>query len=72
MTTDEAVLASERQDNDDYERHLAAEIVAMLPYIRTEALKVLALVHEILRLTPEPQPSEPQLPDDASGPTSVP
>jgi hypothetical protein len=65
MTTDEATLAKEREDVDDYLRHLAAEIISMLPYVRADALRVLALVHETLKLTPEPQPSEPQPSDGA-------
>jgi hypothetical protein len=51
-------FASERQD---YDRHLAAEIVAMLH----DAWRVLALLHAILNLNlkvRKPQPSEPQLP----------
>ena len=44
MPEDEAALASARQDNDDYMRHLAAEIVAMMPYVRDGALRVLRLV----------------------------
>ena len=71
MPTDEAALASARQDKDypqdnDYHRHLAAEIVAMLPEARDDALRVLRLAHAILRLTPEPpQASDPQ-PRDAA------
>ena len=54
MPTDEIAPASEGQ-YDDYERHLAAEIVAMLPYVRTDALKVLRLVDDILK-RPRPEP----------------
>jgi hypothetical protein len=54
MPTDEAELASVRQANAlcaaDYERRLAAEIVAMLPEARDEALRVLAYVAAILNL----------------------
>ena len=54
MPTDEAALAELRQANahyaDDYERRLAAEIVAMLPEARDEALRVLAYVAAILNL----------------------
>jgi hypothetical protein len=39
---DEAALAKERQDNDDYYRRLAAEVVTMLPYVRSDALTVLS------------------------------
>ena len=65
MPIDKAALATERQvfdknsDADDYHRHLAAEIVAMLPYVRTDALTVLRLVHDILQLTPERPRGEP-------------
>jgi hypothetical protein len=50
---DEAALAELRQTNElyarDYERRLAAEIVAMLPD-REEARRVLAYVDAILNL----------------------
>jgi hypothetical protein len=49
------------QDNpDDYNRHLAAEIIAMLPYVRSDADRVLRFVHEMLNVTLQPteQPSE--------------
>jgi hypothetical protein len=62
MPTDEAALAELRQANAhfaaDYERRLAAEIVAMLPEAREEALRVLAFVTAILNLE-LPPPSEP-------------
>jgi hypothetical protein len=61
---DEAALASECEDCGDYERHLAAEIIAMLPYDRADALRVLRLVDAILNLAPKPQLSEPQPPSD--------
>ena len=59
--------ASPRQESarryyDDYERRLAAEIVAMLREARGEASRVLTLVHAILNLTLEPRPSEPRMP----------
>jgi hypothetical protein len=54
MPMDEAALAELRQANAhyaaDYERRLAAEIVAMLPEARDEALHVLAYVDAILSL----------------------
>ena len=54
MPTDEATLARERQANAryaaDYERRLAAEIVAMLPD-RVEAKRVLAFVDAVLNLS---------------------
>jgi hypothetical protein len=54
MPTDEAALAELRHANArfaaDYERRLAAEIVAMLPEARDEALRVLTLVDAILNL----------------------
>jgi hypothetical protein len=37
-------------DVSDYERHLAAEIVAMLPYVRRDAWRILRLVHEMLNM----------------------
>jgi hypothetical protein len=52
--------SSVREDPDDYGRHLAAEIIAMLPYARSDADRVLRFVHEMLNVTlqPEEQPSE--------------
>jgi hypothetical protein len=54
MPIDEAALAELRQANAhhaaDYERRLAAEIAAMLPEAREEALRVLAFVDAILKL----------------------
>ena len=54
MPTDEAEFAELRQANErhaaDYERQLAAEIVAMLPEAREEAKRVLAFVDAILNL----------------------
>jgi hypothetical protein len=49
-----------REDPDDYGRHLAAEIIAMLPYARSDADRVLRFVHEMLNVTLQPpeQPSE--------------
>ena len=54
MPTDEAALAevrqaNERDDAEYYERHLAAEIVAMLPGPEV-ARRVLAFVEAILNL----------------------
>jgi hypothetical protein len=48
-----------RDDPDDYGRHLAAEIIAMLPYARQDADRVLRFVHEMLNVTLQPaeQPS---------------
>jgi hypothetical protein len=63
----EAVFASERQD---YDRHLDAEIVAMLH----DAWRMLALLHANLNLNlkvREPRPSEPQLPAVAWGATRL-
>jgi hypothetical protein len=72
MPTDEAALASVCQANEryaaDYERRLAAETVAMLVNIRSDAWRVLALVDAMLNLelrVSEPPPSEPQLHDAA-------
>jgi hypothetical protein len=54
MPIDEAALAELRQANAhhaaEYERRLAAEIVAMLPETRDDALRALALVEAILNL----------------------
>jgi hypothetical protein len=54
MPPDEAELAELRQANAHYaltyERRLAAQIVAMLPEARDEALLVLKLVETILNL----------------------
>jgi hypothetical protein len=54
MPTDEAALAQLRQANAhyaaEYERRLAAEIVAMLPADRDEARRVLAIIDHILSL----------------------
>ena len=62
--------ASPRQESarryyDDYERRLAAEIVAMRPEARDEARRVLAIVDIIMNLPLAPRPSEPPLPDAA-------
>ena len=50
---------SVRENPDDYGRHLAAEIIAMLPYARSDADRVLRFVHEMLNVTLQPaeQPS---------------
>jgi hypothetical protein len=47
MTEEEARLSpeAERLEKQHYHRHLAAEIVTMLPYRRADALAVMALVH---------------------------
>jgi hypothetical protein len=56
---DEAELASTRQANAqhaaDYERRLAAEIVAMLPDDREEARRVLAIVPRHPELSGRPE-----------------
>jgi hypothetical protein len=44
--------AAERDDQTDYDRQLAAEIVAMLPNVREDAWRVLRLVVAILLLEP--------------------
>ena len=63
MPTNEAALAELRQANahyhDDYERRLAAEIVAMLPDDRAEARRVLAIVGAILNLPVEEPATNP-------------
>lgn len=46
---------------DDYDRHLAAEIIAMLPYVRSDADRVLRFVHEMLNVTLQPQEQLPEL-----------
>jgi hypothetical protein len=56
MTRDETALAEMRQP-DDYERRLAAEIVAMIHNIGTDPRRVLAIIAAILSL--ELPPSEP-------------
>ena len=62
MPTDEAALAELRQANEhhaaDYERRLAAEIVALLPD-REEARRVLAIVGAILNLPVEEPAANP-------------
>ena len=40
---------------DHYERHLAAEIVAMLPYERASAGRVLRLVHVFVNIDAQPE-----------------
>jgi hypothetical protein len=71
MTKAKALSAAARQANErhagEYENRLAAEIVAMLPDIRRDAWRVLAVVDKMLSLEPQPQAGEPQLPDDAWG-----
>ena len=64
MSGDQNALNAEREDQGHCERHLAAEIVAMLPYTRIDALRVLRLVIDILEM--EPPPSAPQIGDDVS------
>jgi hypothetical protein len=67
MPPDEAALATAqsgdpplRQASDaDYYRHLAAEIVAMLPYVRADAFEVMALVEQMLNLEAAAQPPPP-------------
>jgi hypothetical protein len=46
----EAEPASERRDVDDYERRLAAEVVAMLQNAGVDGQRVLAYAHAILDL----------------------
>ena len=50
MAMDEAPLAEVREGNAaylaGYEQRLAAEIVAMLPYVRDDAWRVLTLVDD--------------------------
>ena len=46
--------SSVRENPDDYGRHLAAEIIAMLPYARQDADRVLRFVHEMLNVTLQP------------------
>jgi hypothetical protein len=68
MPLDQAMLAEVRQANAayhaDYERRLAAEIVAMLPDARDDAMRVLAIVDIIMNLNLT-LPSEPRRPDAA-------
>jgi hypothetical protein len=68
MPIDETELASVREANQPYhagyERRLAAEIVAMLPQARDEALRILMVVDVILSLPVAP--SEPRPVPDAS------
>jgi hypothetical protein len=64
-----ATPASPRQESErryyaDYERRLAAEIVAMLPD-REEAERVLAIVDVIMSLTLKPREPQPPPPDAA-------
>jgi|HubBroStandDraft_4_1064222.scaffolds.fasta_scaffold2331134_1 hypothetical protein len=64
MTMDETAPARERRYYDDYDRRLAAEIVAMLVY-HSDARRVLAIVDIIMNLPLTAPPSEPRLPDAA-------
>lgn len=50
-----------RDEPDDYDRHLAGEIIAMLPYVRSDADRVLRFVHEMLNVTLQPQEQLPGL-----------
>jgi hypothetical protein len=60
MTT-EAERAAARVDGaDEYSRHLARQIVAMLPAEREKAYIVLSLVIRMLRLPVEPHARAPQ------------
>jgi hypothetical protein len=63
MRTDQALLDRDRQD---CYRHLAAEGVAILPYVRAEARAVLRLVDDILKTEPpEGDDAPPKLSEDA-------
>jgi hypothetical protein len=54
MTSDQAEADV---DHNDRNRHLAAEIASMLPYVRSEAGDVLALVIDKLKATSDASPS---------------
>jgi hypothetical protein len=50
------VSEREQRESDQYDRHLAAEIMAMLPYAQTDATRILGLVHEMLTLRVRREP----------------
>jgi hypothetical protein len=58
-----ALAKEQRQEDGHYERHLAGEIIAMLPVAPDEAWRVLAIVDAMLNVKLPPR--EPQLPDAA-------
>ena len=62
---DETAPAGERRYYDDYDRRLAAEIVAMLVNTRSDAQRALAVVAIIMNLPLPAPPSEPRLLDAA-------
>jgi hypothetical protein len=63
MTSDQAETDAERGDPIlDHRRHLAAEIIALLPKRREEAYGVLSLVVAMLRLPVPAHSSEPEPP----------
>ena len=55
--SDGAALESERQENDAYERHLAAEIIAMIHNTGSDPQQVLRLIDAMLNV---------KLPDEGS------
>jgi hypothetical protein len=65
VAMDETAPAGERRYYDDYDRRLAAEIVAMLVNTRSDAQRALAVVDIIMNLPLPAPPSEPRLPDAA-------
>ena len=63
---DETAPAGERRYYDDYDRRLAAEIVAMLVNTRSDAQRALAVCRHHYELAPcRAPPTEPRLPDAA-------
>jgi hypothetical protein len=53
--TMEPAPVGEHQVDTDFDHHLAAEIVGMLPYVREDAVRVLRLARAILDLPAPPQ-----------------
>jgi hypothetical protein len=60
---DHAALDLE-QDKDDWLRHLAAEVVAMLTTAREEAWAVLRMAVEMLKIAPDRIAEPPQIGGD--------
>lgn len=50
------VTEHEQRESDQYDRHLAAEIMAMLPYAEMDATRILGLVHEMLNMKVRREP----------------
>jgi hypothetical protein len=53
-SADRSAFQGSTSENDDYHRHVAAEVIAMLPPAREEKRRVLGIVHQILNIELQP------------------